>query len=468
MPQPPEKVQEKIVVRVLRLALEGEAVAKAEGSARVVFVPGGAPGDFCEVEIVTAKSNFARARLVHLLEPGPERIEPPCPLHLAPGRPGPACGGCDWQHLDYAAQLKHKTALVRDCLERIAKLKGVPIADTAPSPKIWAYRNKVMVPFGLDPVGKIIAGFYAAGSHRIVDFSACPIQPELSTRIVLKVKELATLLRWLPHDERANRGWLRHVFVRVNSQGRALVTIVTKGQHLPGEKAFLDGLRAAFPKITAVMHNVQPLETSVILGPRWRRLWGAESLEEKMGPFTLTASPEAFLQVNTQAAEILYDAALGFLGEGGRRFTQVLDVYCGVGALTLWLAKAADRLTGVEENRGAVRNAWKNAAKNGARNVRFIAGKAESVLPRLMKGLAAPAAAVVDPPRAGLSVPVIRGLTNPLIRRIVYVSCNPATFARDAGFLSHSGFSLLKIQPVDLFPQTSHVELVGLLDRPGS
>ena len=460
--------QEKIIVRVARMALEGEAVAKAEGSARVVFVAGGAPGDLCEVELVEAKSNFARARMLRLIEPGPERIAPPCPLHLAPDRPGPACGGCDWQHLDYAAQLKHKTSLVRDCVERIAKLKDVPVADTLPSPQTWAYRNKVMVPFGTDPSGKIIAGFYAAGSHQIVDFPACPIQPDLSTAIVLKVKEMARTLRWQPHDERRNQGWLRHVFVRVNSQGQALVAVVTRGPRLADERAFSDGLRAAFPQIVSLWHNVQPMKTSVILGPVWRRLWGAAALAEKMGPYTFMASPEAFLQVNTPAAALLYDAAAAFLADGGRRFSDLVDVYCGAGTLTVWLAKAADRVTGVEENRGAVRDAWKNAERNNARNVRFIAGKAEAVLPRFFKELPAGAAAVVDPPRAGLSVSVLRNLTHPSLRRIIYVSCNPATFARDAGYLSHSGFSLRRVQPVDLFPQTSHVELVGLFDRSGS
>jgi len=452
------------------MAPEGQAVAKAEGSPRVIFVSGGAPGDLLEVEVVTAKSSFARARIVRLLSPGPERITPPCPLHFAPDRPGPACGGCDWQHLDASAQLRHKAALVRDCVERIGKLKDVAILPTLPSPNAWAYRNKVMVPFGQGPGGNgLIAGFYAAGSHQIVDLPACPVQPELSVRIVLQVKGLAAELGWHAFDEDSGRGLLRHLFVRTNGQGKAMVTVVTHGPRLPDAEAFVTRLCAAFPEIIGIHHNVQPLKTSVVLGPQWRRLWGAAVMEERLGKLSYMVSPGAFLQVNTGAAEVLYDCALKALSSGARSFDQVLDLYCGVGTLTLWLAPAAKRVLGVEENRDAVRDAWKSAERNHVRNVRFTGGRAEAVLPRLFReGLGGSLAVVVDPPRAGLTVPVLRFLTRPSVRRVVYVSCDPATFARDAGYLSRSGFSLVQVQPVDLFPQTSHVELVGLLDRPRS
>jgi 23S rRNA (uracil1939-C5)-methyltransferase len=328
-----------------------------------------------------------------------------------------------------------------------------------------------MVPFGepaSDRSPSLTAGFYAAGSHRIVDFAACPVQPDLSVRIVLKAKELAAQLRWRPFDGQSGRGWLRHLFVRTNSRGEALVTVVTRTPELPGAEDFVSRLRDAVPQVVGVHHNVQPLKTSVILGPRWRCLWGARALEERLGRLSFLVSPGAFLQVNTAAAEVLYGAAESALGEGTRKFDSVLDLYCGVGTLTLWLAPKASRVVGVEENRDAVRDAWANARRNDARNVRFVSGRAESVLPRIFKeGLGERLAVVADPPRSGLTVPVLRFLTRSSVRRVVYVSCNPATFARDAGYLSRSGFSLVKVQPVDLFPQTSHVELVGLFDRPG-
>ncbi|HAM37029.1 MAG TPA: 23S rRNA (uracil(1939)-C(5))-methyltransferase RlmD [Elusimicrobia bacterium] len=459
---------QKLIVRVLRMAAEGEAVAKAEGSPRVVFVAGGAPGDLCEVEVVAAKSSFARARLLRLIEPGPERIDPACPLHAAPGRPGPACGGCDWQHLRYDAQLKHKTSLIRDCLERIAKLKDIPVLEALASPKPWAYRNKVQVPFGPPPPGskRPSAGFYAAGSHRIVDFEACPVQPELSVRLACRVKDLAAEFDWPVYDPASGRGWLRHLFVRTNAQGQAAAALVTRTPDLPKAEPFISRMRAEFPQLVGLHQNVQPEKTSVILGPRWKCLWGSRAIEEKLGRFCFQASPGAFLQVNTEAAVLLYDAALAALSEGSPRWSTLLDLYCGVGTLALWLSGAAQKVVGIEENPDAVRDAWKNAERNRVRNARFRAGRAESLLPRLAKdGLAAPCAAVVDPPRAGLTVPVLRFLTGTAIRRVVYVSCNPATFARDAAYLCRSGYKLLRVQPVDLFPQTSHVELVGLLDR---
>jgi 23S rRNA (uracil1939-C5)-methyltransferase len=295
------------------------------------------------------------------------------------------------------------------------------------------------------------------------------VQPELSVRIILKVKELAAELGWRAFDEDSGRGMLRHLFVRTNGQGQALVAVVTREARLPDAEAFVSRLRAAFPEIIGIHHNVQPLRTSVILGPQWRRLWGAAAMEERLGKLSFMVSPGAFLQVNTGAAAVLYDCARQALSSGGRSFDQVLDLYCGVGTLTLWLAPAAGRIIGVEENRDAVRDAWKSAERNHVRNARFTGGRAESVLPRLFReGLDGPLAVVVDPPRAGLTVPVLRFLTRPSVRRVVYVSCDPATFARDAGYLCKSGFSLSQVQPVDLFPQTSHVELVGLLERSGS
>ena len=460
---------EELTVKVERMAPEGEGIARPEGSSRVVFIPYSVPGDRLEVSVVSAKSTFARARLVKLIEPGPERIEAPCPHHFNALRPGPACGGCDWQQLSYAAQLKHKREIVLDCLSRIAKIRDIPVAETIASPQAWGYRNKVQIPFGAPREGasKPIAGFYEAGSHRIVDFAQCPVQPEISTAIALKVKELAGTLRWTIYDPQRGSGWLRHLYLRTNQKGEALVGIVSRTRDFPKEAEFVAALLAAFPQVVGIHHNVQPLETSVILGPIWKRLWGARGLEEKIGKFSFFVSPGAFLQVNTQAAEKLYDAALAALTDGGAAFDVAVDIYCGAGTLSLWAAGAAKRVIGVEENQEAVRNAYANAERNRVKNVRFMAGRAEAILPRLAKSeLAGRCAALVDPPRMGLSVPVLRCLTLPAFKRIVYVSCDPATFSRDAAYLARSGFKLKRVQPLDLFPQTSHVELVGLFDRP--
>jgi len=459
-----------LIVDVKKMAPEGEAIAFAQPeppqtSSRVVFVSGGVPGDRLEVGLVAAKSSFARARIKKLLEPGPERIPPPCPLHDYPGRPTPACGGCDWQQLNYEAQLRHKREIILDCLGRIAKIRDASVRPALASPKPWNYRNKVQIPFGVDKNGGIIAGFYASQSHQIVNFDACPVQPETTVRIALKVKELAARFGWPVYDESRHRGWLRHLFVRSDSAGQALAALVTHSADFPRREDFIAEMRASFPQIVGYYQNVQPLKTSVILGPQWKRLWGAAGIEETLGRLRFFASPGAFLQVNTEAAVLLYDAALQALQEGGKAFDLVLDLYCGVGTLACWLARAAPRLIGVEENPQAVRDAWASAERNQIKNARFYAGKVEAMLPKLKKDLPERCAAVIDPPRSGLSEPALRFLTNRSIKRVIYVSCNPATFARDAGYLSKSGFKLGTVQPVDLFPQTSHIELVARLDR---
>ncbi len=447
-----------------RMSPQGQALCRAEGTGRVVFVAHAVPGDELEVEVLSSGATFAMGRIRRILKPGPGRQIPPCPLHFDPSRSGPACGGCDWQQFSYPAQLEHKRAVVVDALRRIARMPETPVAPTLASPKEWGYRNKVQVPFGSN-AGSLIAGFYESGSHRIVDLAECAVQPPVAVRLTLKVKQLAAACRLAPYDEKSGRGWLRHLLVRTNSAGKALATIVSRTPEFPRRTEFLGELRASFPELIGLWHNVQPEKTSVILGPGWRRIWGAPTIEETLGPFRFLCSPSSFLQVNTPACEVLYNAVSEALREGGRQWSCIVDVYSGVGTISLWIARHARGVIGIEESRPAVQDAIANAKLNGVRNVRFHAGRAEALLPRILKDAPDPCAVVADPPRRGLAVPVLRHLTSRRISRLVYVSCDPATFARDAGYLAKSGFALKRVSPVDLFPQTSHVELVGLFDR---
>jgi 23S rRNA (uracil1939-C5)-methyltransferase len=457
---------ETLTVKIDSMAPAGDGVARAEGSARVLFVPHAAPGDKLEVEVFEAKSNFARAKIKRLLAPGPDRIDPPCPHHAAPSRPGPACGGCDWQHLAYEAQLRAKRGVVIDCVSRIGKFKDADklVGAVRAAPKPWAYRNKVQIPFGNGPHGPVM-GFYAAGSRSIVDMRECPVQPDLSLRIALTVKKMAIARRWTFYDGQTGKGWLRHLYIRTNVENQAIVALVVTRGEFSDREAFAAELRAQHPEVIGLHVNVQQERTSVVIGEEWRRLWGAREIEETMGRFRFSMTPGAFMQVNTPSAEILYDEAKAAIKEGGRKFPMGLDLYCGVGTLTLWMADSFPKIVGVEENREAVQDAYRNAERNGVKNARFRAGRAEAVLPKLAAELTPEVAVTVDPPRIGLSQPVRRFLTDKRVKRVVYVSCDPATFARDAQFLAHSGFSLKRVSPVDLFPQTSHVELVARLDR---
>ncbi len=438
-------------------------MARLGESGLVVFVPYAVPGDELEIDLAEKRSSFARGRILRVIAPGPDRIPPRCPVHFAPGRPeGASCGGCDWQQLGYEAQLKLKREIVVGCLRRLGGLKDAPVLPALASPREWGYRNKVQVPFGLHgPRGDVVAGFYAPGSHRIIDLTECAVQPDLSVRMLLKAKEC------LRRGAAAGAApWIKHLLIRLNGENKALAAIVTKSQTLPPQGRMLsEELRKAFPEIIGLHHNVQPEESSVILGPYWRKLWGADALEARLGSFSFMLSPASFFQVNSGAAQLLYDEALHFLREGGVRFDLALDLYSGVGPLAFWISRAVRSVVGVEENHAAVEDAWKNARRNGVTNVEFLAMKTEAAVSRLAKRLEGRVVAVADPPRSGLS-PAARGLLrHPAIRRLVYVSCDPATFARDVKELARFGYKLLKAQPVDLFPQTSHVELVGLLDR---
>ena len=310
-----------VVVDIERIAPEGQGLGRVQGGGAVVFVPYTVPGDKVQALLLKSSSTFAQGRLTRLLASGPDRLEPACPVHFRADRPStPFCGGCEWQQLSYEGQLRNKREMVLDCLRRIAKIPQPPVEPVLASPLPWGYRNKVQIPFApaREPGGRPSAGFYGPGSRKVVDQDACPVQPELSVRISSAVKDLAAKLRWPIYDNETKRGWLRHLFIRTNSSGKALVALITKTPEFRREQEaeFVASLTAAFPEITSLYHNAQPDQSNVVVGQVWRKLWGAKGLEEKIGPYSFAASPGAFLQVNTGAAEILY-AQAKFLKRGG-------------------------------------------------------------------------------------------------------------------------------------------------------
>jgi 23S rRNA (uracil1939-C5)-methyltransferase len=455
-----------IELDIERMTPEGQGLGRPAKKGMVHFVPYTAPGDRIEATVTHASKGYMQARLSKLLQAGPARVDPPCKLHFRPGGPKDFCGGCNWQHLNRDMQLTAKREIVRDCLFRIAKLREPEVEATLPSPSGERYRNKVLVPVGRQ--GKqAVAGFFAPGSHRIVPFDDCLVQPELSVRIVRRITELASDLRWQIYDEKRGDGWLRHIFVRSNQDGQALLTLVTRTPGVPGQSKLRTIISREFPEIIGVHQNVQAKNTPVVLGPKWQRLWGAETLEERLGRVRLAVSPAAFLQINTPAAEKLYALAEEYLTQGNFRPDLALDLYSGVGSIALWIAKRCGRVVGLEENHRAVEDARHNAELNNISNTRFYAGRVEKQIARLDRELRAAksAAAVLDPPRAGCDREVLKALKHPALKRIVYVSCNPATFARDADRLKRWKWRLQRVRPVDLFPQTAHVEVVGLFTR---
>jgi 23S rRNA (uracil1939-C5)-methyltransferase len=434
----------KTTLDIKRLSLGGEGIGHAEG--RVVFVPYTAPGDTVDVEIIQSQKRFARARLLKVVKPSMDRLEPPCPYYYR-------CGGCTWQHLSYDAQLRAKRDLVQETLERIGKVTGVTVKPVLGMKDPWRYRNKVQQPVGWN--GKrLISGFYAEGSHDIVPIEDCLVQPELSVKIINRTKALLEQHGLRAYDDRRNTGWIRHLLVRSSKAGKAMLVFVTRSREFPQESKIIPFLMREFPELIGIHQNVNPGRTNVILGREWRRIYGQDQLEDYLGGLKFRLSPGAFFQVNSSQAEVLYNVARSMAGRGER----LLDLYTGVGTIALWLASNFKEVGGVEENPAAIRDAELNAELNGIENVRFAAQSTESFLGSLRRDPRRSLTVVVDPPRAGCTPIVLKSLLALKPTTLVYVSCDPGTLARDLAVLVQGGYLVRDIQPVDLFPHTSHIE----------
>ncbi|MCX5783096.1 MAG: 23S rRNA (uracil(1939)-C(5))-methyltransferase RlmD [Elusimicrobia bacterium] len=455
---PPKKIVAKAsTARIIRIYKDGRGITAGE---RKIFVPYAAMGDLLRLE-VSERGTILHGRILEVLEKGQGRISPKCPLYFSPGK-RIWCGGCDFQHLNYETQLELKSGMVKSCLSRFNSLRNANVEPVIKSPQIWRYRNKMQAPFGEDG-GKILAGFYHPSSHEIVDFNDCPVQPQRPVELARAVKEMAQKNFFPVYDEKKHCGWLRNVLVRTNGAGAMSVTFVVLEEPRFNTAKLVKELTAKFHEIENIYLNIQTEQTSVVLGNRWVKLCGNSLMEEKISGVRLMFYPGSFLQVNAPSAEILYKTA-GELLAMGERVSELYDIYCGIGSIGLIAGRKFASVIGIEENKGAVACAWKNAEQNKAKNIKFMAGRAEDIVVKQLK-FNRPAAIVLDPPRQGCPSELLSKLGHTSVKKIVYVSCNPSTFARDADILAHKGFSLKKIAPVDLFPQTSHVELAGYFER---
>lgn len=451
----------RLTIRVDRLSLGGDAVGRT--GSYVIFIPYACPGDELEVEITETHRRYARAQIRRVLTPSPLRTMPPCPyhspgtdLHSIKGLSPLFCGGCSWQHLTYEAQLEAKRQLVEETLQRIGRLAEVRVNPTLGMEHPWRYRNKVQQPVGWDG-RRIISGFYAPSTHQIVPIDDCLVQPELSVAILNKTKMLLAQYHLEPYDAPRHQGWVRHVLVRL-IQGRALLVFVTRTPDFPNESPVVQALCRDFPELVGVHQNINPARTNVILGLRWRKLHGADFLEERVGGIRLRLSPGSFFQVNTAQAEALYQVVTAMMPPSG---AVLVDLYCGVGAIALTLAARFQEVIGVDEGKVAIEDAQYNARLNGFPQAQFYAEPVEQFLTRYQQSVGPPKAltVVLDPPRAGCSVGVLRALCALRPAHLVYVSCDPGTLARDIALLQPQ-FHVQQVQPVDLFPHTAHIETV--------
>ena len=447
-----------LTLHIERLSSDGSGVAhSADGEA--VFVPGTAPGDEARVRIVKDCGRYAFGILDELLTPSPDRIPVDCPVA------GP-CGGCSLRHLDYAAELRAKQESVLDAFRRIGGLE-VPVLDILPSPEVDRYRNKVQFPVGVDKNGAPCIGFYAGRTHRIVPCPDCKLQPGVLNEIGNALCAFFAQQGIRPYDEQSGKGLVRHIFLRRGAHsGQIMVCLVCTRAKLPHAEQLCTALREQFPAISTILLNVNAKNTNVILGGENHILYGPGYIEDTLCGVPVRLGPLSFYQVNTLAAERLYGVAAQYA-----QLTSddaLLDLYCGMGTIGLSMADQCRELIGVEIVPEAIESAKANAARMGeavAAKSRFFCADAGQAATQLAAEGLHPDIVMLDPPRKGCDEATLSAVVRMAPRRVVYVSCNPATAARDAAWLEKNGYHAEKVQPVDLFPRTKHVEAVLLLTK---
>jgi 23S rRNA (uracil1939-C5)-methyltransferase len=429
------------------IAFGGAGVARHDGY--VVFVQGGIPGDSVRVEIGKAKRAYAEARVLEILEPSPERI---APIADHPGAP--------WQVIPYAKQLEIKYEQVDDALKRIGHLTGYELEPIIPAVEEWRYRNKLEYSFGKDEDGRLICGFHAPGRwEEIVEVTDCKLASEMGNAVREEVVTWCRAEGLEPYDRRTNQGFLRNLVVREGRRtGEFQVRLVTSQGKLDE-----DALIAAVPSTDGLLWTKLDTVAETTAGGQTELLSGVDRLDEQLGGLSVSISGEAFFQTNTEMAERLYAIALEYAELKG--YERLYDLYCGIGTIGLLMAPRVAELWGLEIVEDAISDAIANARRNEIDNAHFFAGDVRLAMRDLVERAGRPDVLVVDPPRAGLSQKIVRRVIEAAPKRIVYVSCNPTTLAPNAAQLVEAGYELTKVRPVDMFPQTPHVECVAQLER---
>ena len=452
-PPVPVSVGDTVRLRIEALNHDGEGVGRLNGF--TVFVPGALPGEVAETRVISLQKRYARALPASLAEISPYRREPHCDLYNV-------CGGCQLLHLDYQEQLRFKEKTVSEALRRIGGT-AMQVRPIIGMETPWRYRNKIQVPFGVKNSG-IAAGYYGKRSHDIIDMKSCLLQRTSGDLVINTIRRIMEDLEIPAYNEKNHSGLVRHVLGRQSfSNDNLLIVIVTNGRSFPRKDQFIAALRDAIPGIVGIVQNINTGRTNIILGAEEITLWGEPWLWDNLGGFNFKISPGSFFQINPLQTEALYEKVVEYAALTGSE--TVFDLYCGIGTISLFLAHGAGRVIGVELDAAAVEDAKENVKVNGIGNVDFYEGAAEKIVPYLYKNGNRADVAVVDPPRKGCAADLLETMTVMQPQRIVYVSCNPATLARDLGFLKQNGYFPREAQAVDMFPQTTHVETVVWLQR---
>ena len=444
-----------VTLEIEDCGIDGEGIGKADGF--TVFVKDAVIGDTVTAKIIKAKKNYGYGRLMEVLKPSPYRVEPKCEFARQ-------CGGCQLQALSYDQQLVFKTNKVKGHLERIGGFTDIPMEPIIGMDELFHYRNKAQFPVGRNKEGKIVTGFYAGRTHNIIENRDCALgvaeNKEVLDRVIAHMEKYGIE----PYNEATGKGLVRHVLIRYGYFTKeVMVCLILNGNKIPKEELLVKSL-CEIPGMTSITINVNKKHSNVILGEEIRLLWGQEYITDRIGDISYQISPLSFYQVNPMQTQKLYAKALEYADLHGEE--TVWDLYCGIGTISLFLAQKAKFVRGVEIVPAAIENAKENAKLNGLENTEFFVGKAEEVLPREYKknGVYADVI-VVDPPRKGCDETLLETMVEMNPDRIVYVSCDSATLARDLKYLCERGYELRKVCPVDQFGMTVHVETVVLLSK---
>ncbi len=452
---PALKKNECYKAEILSVTGEGFGVCRIGGM--VVFVPQTAAGDICDIKIVKVLSRYAYgiATVFHRLSP--ERTEADCPAYQQ-------CGGCCFRHLTYEAELGIKETTVRDAFERIGGIH-LPPEPILASPRITGYRNKAQYPVGKAEIG-MVYGFYANRSHRIIPSRGCPLQPSVFSEIAEYTIGRLNSAGVLPYEEENGKGELRHLYLRMGEiSGEIMLCLVVSRDISKKILPLLPELTGRFPQLKSVVLNLNQRRDNVILGERCTTLWGESAIEDTLCGLCFSLSPLSFYQVNRTQAERLYGVAREYAALRGNE--TVVDLYCGVGTIGLSMANACDKLIGVEIIETAVEDARNNAARNGIKNAEFLCADAKTATKELRKRGVQPDVVLLDPPRKGCDASVVDDVAAMAPEKVVMISCNPSTAARDCKLFEEKGYRVARYRPVDMFPRTKHVECVVLMSKTG-
>ncbi|WP_124051708.1 23S rRNA (uracil(1939)-C(5))-methyltransferase RlmD [Priestia endophytica] len=447
------KVGQHVPLTIKRLGINGEGVGYFKK--QVVFVPGALPNEEVIAEITNVKHKFAEGRVKRIRKMSDERVKAPCPIYEK-------CGGCQLQHLSYEGQLKAKRDIVVQAFERHGNVRNLEkkLEQTIGMEEPWKYRNKAQFQVGLLK-GKVMAGLYGANSHRLININECIVQRPETTKVINNVKQILQDLKISIYDERKRNGLVRTIVTRIGvSTGEVQLVLITSKEELPKKDLLIQEVKKRLPEVKSIMQNVNGQKTSLIFGDKTFTLDGKETIEEVLGDLSFDLSARAFFQLNPTQTVKLYDEVKKEAGLTGKE--KIVDAYCGVGTIGLWLADEAGEIRGMDVIEDSIVDANKNAKAKGYDNAHYVVGKAEYWMPKWVKEGWKPDVIVVDPPRTGCDEKLLKTILDVKPKKVVYVSCNPSTLAKDVKILTKL-YKVERIQPVDMFPQTAHVESVTTL-----